>query len=886
MSGKDVQLFLTLMDTVHDYGNTNRVKNVLNKRGQNDANNANAGAGAVEDDALLSSDNGSFNPAFLIDFLMLGYIHPFFKSILGLDARQHYLKRKKDCADPTKNFVRDDSISRTICEKFYFPTYAERVIFRSLKPEDITKAIVFDHIKNTRGIVYDDRNVVEWDERKRMPRQPCCTFVLGKKLVRNGTGIFGIRDTDAQGQEVYAAFKSFFGAPITYVTDANKMNNEWFCVKGETETYYKGAFMSYDSFKQGTKNVQKGGGNYDDSDDEDNVVPSVPILHSASGCVKLEYQEYDLSKSDGELLFLEKLFVRRNKADMQFYTYHHIKGSNELIIDTGNTGQVDRTSKDPTGLSLFLLIFNEINKKTLGFKSLNKQTIRDLKDRINKIGLRSLKETYKITLTDVDEEDDGSYVKLSPEDFVLALLDFKRSMDYLYVKAAAAANATKDGRKYVFVSSDRSAICYALYLGVPCALTQLTKGVYSVVLYNPDVSNTRQGQAQVQKKQRNNAQVDFFAQVDAELAADAKANAADARNAMNVAKTLTGLAGVNAVAAIGQVQAEDTEQTVVRKCREFMELTTSLAGNTSGKKKRMPNPFTGSYIYSTNKKEIGNIARLCDEKFSKSVVVPVAPPQNSKSKSKVVPLADSLNALVDRMKTMKVNAQAAANAPQSSRQAQERARRTHAEFTASAVRDLFGNLPTKGKLDPGMVTEFVSSYGLDLDEFVDHVTERADDDDPICKKILKKLPKSMVGGDVSGEERGSLLAQTIYLDTNGLEFICEVGSPMHTFFHFYAQLDPEVPFFWFIVFKSLLFFTFGDDMDKASCRVPDRNTSKKNSVPPTTFRTRRGVSLNGNASSGKNTRPLLRTLSMENSHGFPPLNDIFTQDSNSASRRR
>ena len=59
---KDIQLFVSLMDTIHDYGNMGRVKKEIEK----------------------SNTNQAFNPALIIDFLMLAYMHKNFRDILDI----------------------------------------------------------------------------------------------------------------------------------------------------------------------------------------------------------------------------------------------------------------------------------------------------------------------------------------------------------------------------------------------------------------------------------------------------------------------------------------------------------------------------------------------------------------------------------------------------------------------------------------------------------------------------------------------------------------------------------------------------------------------------------------------------------------------------------
>jgi hypothetical protein len=61
MNKQNIQTILSILDTIHDYGDTGRVKTVISKK----------------------DDNQEFNPAFIIDFLMLGYVHNHFRDLLN-----------------------------------------------------------------------------------------------------------------------------------------------------------------------------------------------------------------------------------------------------------------------------------------------------------------------------------------------------------------------------------------------------------------------------------------------------------------------------------------------------------------------------------------------------------------------------------------------------------------------------------------------------------------------------------------------------------------------------------------------------------------------------------------------------------------------------------
>jgi hypothetical protein len=808
MNETDFQLFLTLMDTCHDYGNTARADKVLSKI--LDESNTTEETNATNVNNTSNSNSTSkkaFNPAFLIDFLMLGYTHKYFRKILGLEEYQHYISKKSDCTSLTKyneskTYIKNDDISKKICQKFYYPTYAERVIFRSVKPEVLTKAILLDYLATQRNMSYIDDETV-FDLRSQMtkpiPKTKTLTLVLGqkskfkgknKKINSNGlSGIF-THDSTQQPEIFHSILSEYFEGHVVYVTDANKIDNEWICFHAPQSTYYEGKFVEYDSFKQ---NITQGTQHIDGFDFDD-----------STSCSKTEFQQYSLSRQNGELLVLDTLGVRENN-----YEFELIQEVNNIqyIIST-NQGD---SKNDPRGLTLFLLLFNEINKKTLGFKVLNKSTKIDLKKKIESVGLAALRRTYKITL-DIDDDSTGNYTKLPPEQFILALFDLKRSMDYLYVKACAEANKKeKDGRRFVFVSSDRSAICYSLMLDNPCILTPpvSSSGLQKVLLYNPQArqSNSLNSSRAYNSKNISKNNVNFYKEVEEEelnrQRLDDINEQKELMNAVDIARTI-------AFENIGQVAREidvlpeiSLSESILtlnhKQCKSFLN-----AYNDSSKTK-VGHPLKNQGVrgrkpqYDKDDPEIASIKQYCEQVLS---IKPI----------------DKDAVIMQYIQNLKTN--------KNSRKEDPKKQIKCSQDDINCV-----------------LTELERKYSISKVEFCEFIKNNKTSN-PIVRELLKSNILNYkeicntvgisVGGGISHTSNRVLLEEIPLVN---LETICENGSPFHIFLSFYSQLSPTINFFWFITYKTLFFMMFGDDMDRADCvryqkmysPIQTRNTPKKQS---------------------------------------------------------
>ena len=110
-----------------------------------------------------------------------------------------------------------------------------------------------------------------------------------------------------------------------------------------------------------------------------------------------------------------------------------------------------------------------------------------------------------------DDPKSKTYLKLTKDQFIRVLFDLKRAGDYFFVKACWAANNNPQmkktpNHKFVFVSNDRSAICYSLMKQNPCVLTSWAENDgWTMTIYNPD-AHIQAKQTQVTKKSQDSKQ--------------------------------------------------------------------------------------------------------------------------------------------------------------------------------------------------------------------------------------------------------------------------------------------------------------------------------------------------------------------------------------------
>ncbi len=792
MNHNEIQQILSILDTIHDYGNTSRVKKVIEKKENID----------------------EFNPAFIIDFLMLGYLHQYFRDIVGLSKSQHYLKQPRNCnVGEFVNSKSTNKIVNLICKEFYYPTYGDKIIYRSPSPEETIKTILFEYLKE-QNIIYSEKNT-DWDNIK---RSNCIKLKIGNK--KEGTGIYSLENEDEQSELFYKKISYFYNQNVAFVADANKLNNKWFCINNKNYTKYHGLFIDYDGFKQISE--QKGGGNYNTNSDNNDD-------NELYDCFRKEFQNYGLTQENGELLKLINLNVLNNKLEFISITLNknkYIKKDFKINLDN----KVDKN--DPRGLSLFLLLFNEINKKTLGYLNFDKGDARskNLEKDIKSIGYNALKSKYNIGLDLIEINNiDNKAAILKPVDFILTLFDLKRSMDYLYVKATYEANLKNLQDKYIFVSSDSSAVHYALLLNTPCILTPNVEsnGDHFIILYNP----------QNKFQENNNIQQVI------PLKTNTSKNNVLVNNAADIARSFIKIIEpVNPLNTLDNIKNLKTFVSDLSKnqCQTFIN-------DYNSENEKITNPFTQRKVSKTN-----NIIKKLYDKCTKQILLEEEKEKEAQEFIKEIENEEQDERNENIIKIIKEGIQIKTISPSKH----------------------FGEVQIKTRLE---------KYNLTLEDFCVYLDRNKNDilvQEFNQKIILKSLsfkkvcPTFFKGGynntilettDNSIDYLDKILSNKIPL--KDLTLLCEVESPMYIFFNFYKSLNYEIEFFWFIVFKSLLFFTFGDDMDKKDCkRYIEMNIHKreliniKNMNKTSNFYTTNSINKNDK----NNILPLNRSLSITN----------------------
>ena len=444
---KDIQTFITLTDTIHDYGKTANIgKSLIDKQKEN-----------VDD---LNGDDDpenkkEFNGALLLDFLMLSILRDEFMRLIGLNDGQHYIKDKDDCTD--KPYIHQSDLYKNICARFYWPTYVKNQLFRTTKPEERQREVLYKYLSENCGTDFDKTKEFYYNQKNTLrPESDLYVYDLRLGINKKNKTQFFSEDLDRQAEYLNDTIKSFYGYKkkdiIIFITDANQLNNDLFVT--QPNYHYRGVFTRYDTFL--TK-----------KDEQDRVIK--------------EHLTYELMKDKNELLFFDRMSVE--SEDVKYvlkYTVNNITQDIDLS---------DHELGKPRGLRLFFLSINEINKKTLGVLKFTDNLKRDLIRRLEKVSFEAIEKRYKITL-DIFKDDlqKRIYTILNKYDFIRALFDLKRSMDYLYIKACEIGNSqskslTGSNRKYIFVTNDTAAISYANLLNLPCILTPPARGVQRIKLY-------------------------------------------------------------------------------------------------------------------------------------------------------------------------------------------------------------------------------------------------------------------------------------------------------------------------------------------------------------------------------------------------------------------
>jgi hypothetical protein len=262
------------------------------------------------------------------------------------------------------------------------------------------------------------------------------------------TGIFAIDGVSSQATNLYDYLKLVYNAnKIMYVPDANALGKDMLCINDMGHpTVYKGIFDQYDF-----SNTSTSGG-------APKKKPSqVSAASSSSSCLQREFQEYALSSNEKELLALPIMQVGFDAGNNEYILKH------KLMID------LDFEKKQRAGILLFVKCLLKLRTYLGSLRYLTPDEKRELEAELQSESLKLIYGMYRITLTKDDMKD-----KDKVRNYLLSLFDLKRSGDYLAVKACAEANKNApEGTKFVFVSNDQLAILYAHMQNIPCILTTL-----------------------------------------------------------------------------------------------------------------------------------------------------------------------------------------------------------------------------------------------------------------------------------------------------------------------------------------------------------------------------------------------------------------------------
>jgi len=203
------------------------------------------------------------------------------------------------------------------------------------------------------------------------------------------------------------------------------------------------------------------------------VKTSSKTLEQDDNCIQFsDYYSYKITKIDKELLCIDEIGII---LEPQRKLYRIVNGHN-YYINFKNIGNIK-------GVPLFAKCLEDIL---------------DLKE-VETSALNIISEVFGIILSSNNRSNNNN---LSKYDYVYALFDFKRAMDYLQVKACIEGNKNynKNNITYIFVSNDRLAIQYALLNNCPCIITSNDIGK----LYIPNKTQIGTGtELNISKLRRN-----------------------------------------------------------------------------------------------------------------------------------------------------------------------------------------------------------------------------------------------------------------------------------------------------------------------------------------------------------------------------------------------
>lgn len=260
------------------------------------------------------------------------------------------------------------------------------------------------------------------------------------------TGIYATEDISLQAKNMYDYLCLVYNAQrIVYVPDANSLGKDMVCLNDlGYPTVYKGIFDKYDFGNTGMT------GGAPKKKPADTGPPT-------STCVQNEFQEYQLQLQDKELLALPTMHV---EFDQLLSTYI-LKHQDDIDLDFKHRRQ--------GGVPIFLDCLLKMRTFLGGIHYMTPKEKAQLEQDLQSESLQIINRMYRIRLS---KEDMKNRDKVRA--YLLSLFDLKRAGDYLAVKACVEANRNApEGTKYVFISNDQLAILYALMQNVPCIQTTL-----------------------------------------------------------------------------------------------------------------------------------------------------------------------------------------------------------------------------------------------------------------------------------------------------------------------------------------------------------------------------------------------------------------------------
>jgi hypothetical protein len=274
---------------------------------------------------------------------------------------------------------------------------------------------------------------------------------------------------------------------IIYILDANSFSIKPFCIKRtdtiiaqtnttfsqHNNTIFKGLFNAYElmQFKQ----VHDFGALHRFIKSQTTL--KTPSSEDDTDCVQVEdYFNYKLTKEKNELLFVDEIGVQMN-INNRYYLYRKIN-TNEFIIDF-------RSISGNRGVPLFATGLKDVLNLDLTY--------------IRNSALDIISKVFGIRMSNASRSNSSTNsIILNRYDYVYALFDFKRTMDYLQVKACIEGNKIYKDATYIFVSNDRLAIQYAILNNCPCLRTRDEDGD----LYIPNEIQEGSGGTLYQQKLR------------------------------------------------------------------------------------------------------------------------------------------------------------------------------------------------------------------------------------------------------------------------------------------------------------------------------------------------------------------------------------------------